>query len=168
MKVRVGLTAAGVVLGLAGPLATAAAAPSVASDGAAQVSTAGWGAHHACLVLSRKEVQCFATVAAMLTRSNQLLAVGSISCPLTLYTGSNYTGQALELTGQGYWMNLSDYGFDNATVSFIENGCGFHLAQEYWGGGYWYPGYTGHGPIAWTWVQVGKTPCHRCTSTRQM
>lgn len=130
------LGTAAISLALSSP--SLGAGPASASE--ASPSSSGG---QACLVLPNGDLECFASTSAMRYRSSQLLAAGSISCPVTLYSGANYTGRALELTGQGYWLNLSDYGFDNTTVSFQGTGCGFHLAQGQYGDGYWYPGYTG-------------------------
>jgi hypothetical protein len=105
----------------------------------------GWGSAKACMVSRRGAVECFATEAALRTRSDQIRGDGLMSggCPVYLYSGSGWTGNVLELWGRGGWMNLADWGFDKATVSFIGTGCGFHLAERAWGGGWWYPGYTG-------------------------
>jgi hypothetical protein len=110
----------------------------------------GWGSAKACLLPPSGAVECFATEAALKARSAQLRANSPTNgCPVTLYSGAGYTGDVFEVWGQGYWVNLANYGFDRATVSFIGTGCGFHLADHAWGGGYWYPGYTG--PWAATW-----------------
>lgn len=130
----VGATTMAAVVGL---FASVNLASATTAQSSAQGST------QACLVRPAGSVECFTTVAAMQAASGQLMATGAISCPVTLYTGASYTGRALELTGQGYWMNLSDYGFDNIAVSFKGTGCGFHLAQGQYGDGYWYPGNTG-------------------------
>jgi hypothetical protein len=91
------------------------------------------------------KIECFPTEAALRTRSDAMRADGALSsgCPVSLYSGSGWTGYVLELWGRGTWINLADWGFDNATASFIGSGCGFHLADYAWGGGWWYPGYTG-------------------------
>lgn len=128
------------VLVVAGSASGAGASPSGQPDLAH-----GWGSAKACMVPPNGKVQCFATEAALRARANQMRASGAMSgsCPVYLYTGSGWSGNVLELWGRGYWLNLADWGFDNATVSFIGTGCGFHLADHAWGGGWWYPGYTG-------------------------
>jgi hypothetical protein len=127
----------------------------------------GWGNAKACILPPDGAVECFANVAGLRARSDRLRAgalarsgalaragalangLTSASCPVVLFTGAGYTGNVLEVWPRGYWVNLADYGFDNATVSFYSYGCGFHLADYAWGGGWWYPGYTG--PWAATW-----------------
>lgn len=134
---------------------------STASAGASPVRQPdlahGWGSAKACMLPPNGVVECFATQAGLRARSDQLRsgpANGSMSalaggCPVVLFSGAGYTGNALEIWPQGYWVNLADYGFANVTVSFYSYGCGFHLADYAWGGGHWYPGYTG--PWAATW-----------------
>jgi len=141
-RTRIAASLAALAAAVLGPMAATAAA-AAAQPAAATNLRHGWGANEACLVHPDGKAECFSTVAAMRARSAQLAATTASFCPVTLYSGTNYTGQALELTGQGYWINLSDYGFDNVTVSFIGTGCGFHLAQGQYGAGYWYPGNTG-------------------------
>ncbi len=130
---------------VAGPMADASAAVIKGPEVATASSSAVWDTNRACLVVPNGMMQCFTTLAKMRARSAQLASsgVGTSYCPVTLFAGVNYTGQALEVTGQGYWINLSDYGFDNVAVSFAGTGCGFHLAQGTYGAGYWYPGNTG-------------------------
>lgn len=111
----------------------------------------GWGAARACLIWrSHGIAECFRTKAELDQRETQLRSLwtsssGTPTCadPLNLYTGSYYTGQQLVLWDEGYWQQLSDYGFADSTVSFVGGPCGFHLAEGDWGQGYWYPGYTG-------------------------
>lgn len=141
---------------LLGPLAGTARASTAGSPAAAGASvdlSRGWGKYGACMVKPDRTVECFADARGLKARSDQLSkgqsgtattnASASTWCPVYLYSGPSYTGQILELTSQYFWMNLSDFGFDNRAVSFIGYGCGFHLADYQWGGGYWYPGYTG-------------------------
>jgi hypothetical protein len=142
-------------------VALAVIAGSATSAGASPVRQPdlahGWGNAKACMVPPSGVVECFATEAAMRARSDQMRSTHSMhsdglmsgGCPVVLFTGSGYTGNVLEVWPQGYWVNLADYGFANATVSFYAYGCGFHLADYAWGGGWWYPGYTG--PWAATW-----------------
>ena len=100
----------------------------------------GWDDYDHCTVWAEGNVECVTGTSASTARRNQIALSG---CPVSLYRGSGYTGQELTLYPEGVWLNLSDFGFDNATVSFIGTGCGFHLAENQWGGGWWYPGYTG-------------------------
>jgi len=98
-------------------------------------------------------VECFATEAGLETAETQLRASAptssslspeaECSSPLDLYSGSNFTGLHLALWDEGYWQELSEYGFADLTRSFVGGACGFHLADGDWGEGYWYPGNTG-------------------------
>jgi hypothetical protein len=96
-----------------------------------------------CVIAIVGKLECFTNQSDFIKRSTQLRLATTTSCPVFLYTGANYTGTSIGIYVYGQWLNLAQYGFDNATVSFIGNGCGFHLADYQWGGGYWYPGYTG-------------------------
>jgi hypothetical protein len=132
-------------------LVVAGSAGSASASASGQPDLAhGWGRAKACMVPPNGAVECFPSEGALRARSNQMRTNGANagSCPVYLYTGSGWTGSVLELWGRGGWMNLADWGFANATVSFIGTGCGFHLADYAWGGGWWYPGYTG--PYAYT------------------
>jgi hypothetical protein len=62
---------------------------------------------------------------------------------LDLFSGPSFTGEELALVGRGYWQELSDYGFNKLTVSFLGGACAFHLASGNYGQGSWYPGNTG-------------------------
>ena len=119
---------------------------------------ASWGGAHACLIWrSHGDAECFRTEAELSARELQLRpaptdspvgattasTTSTCSSSLDLYSGSGYTGSHLALWDEGYWQELSYYGFDNITKSFIGGACSFHLAQGDWGQGYWYPGYTG-------------------------
>ena len=110
----------------------AAAAPVLANDPPS--------ADAACLINASGVMTCFSTAAAMQTQAS---AGPETTCPLFLYSGADYTGRLLQIDAQGYWLNLSDYDFADTTVAFAGTGCGFHLAQYDYGGGYWYPGNTG-------------------------
>lgn len=142
MRHHLGATVLAALALVVGPLSGIAGASYPPSDVSPNLVD-GWGNAQACLVAPGGTVECFATVAAMRAQASQLTATTGVSCPVSLYSGANYTGRVLELTGQGYWMNLASYGFDNVTVSFMGTGCGFHLAEDQFGAGYWYPGYTG-------------------------
>lgn len=116
MKRRLGVTVVVAVVALVGPLAVSASA----STGLSSSTKPGhsWGRNQACLVEPNGTSRCYATLAAMRSSPAQKEAAAAYSCPVTLYSGASYSGRALELTGQGYWINLADYGFNNATVSF--------------------------------------------------
>lgn len=119
--------------------------------------TGGWDGARACLIWrTHGVVECFRTDAGMATREAQLRSDGTsawsapdsattaeCSSSLDLYSGSNFTGLHLALWDEGYWQELSEYGFADTTRSFIGGACGFHLADGEWGEGYWYPGNTG-------------------------
>lgn len=107
----------------------------------------------ACLVLAGGGEQCFSSVSELQVAIGQEASrhgpratpEGALSCSVILFSGAGYSGQALGLTTPYEWINLVNYGFADAAVSFLSSGCGFHLAQGVNGGGYWYPGYTGPG-----------------------
>jgi hypothetical protein len=126
----------------------------------------GWGGAKACLVWrSHAILECFSTDSALKLRESQLKAqmastaktagaakaAASYVCssPLNLYSGMGFGGLHLALWDEGYWQQLSWYGFANATESFIDGACGFHLAQGNYGYGWWYPGYTGAWSYTW-------------------
>jgi hypothetical protein len=126
--------------------------PVVASfEGHSLNLASGWGDARACLIWrSRGIAECFRTEAELGQREIQLRSLAASSTatstcadPLNLYSGSYYSGLHLALWDEGYWQELSDYGFADLTVSFVGGPCGFHLADGDWGQGYWYPGYTG-------------------------
>jgi hypothetical protein len=127
--------------------------------------TQGWQGAQACLAWeSRGILECFATEAELEQAESQLAGGGagpvqgaaglsaggtiqpnttSCSSPLNLYSQSNYGGLHLALYDEGYWQELSYYGWAFLTRSFSGGACAFHLANGTWGSGYWYPGYTG-------------------------
>lgn len=130
--------------------------PNASFEGHTITLDSGWGGATACLIWrSHGIAECFATEEGLEAREHQLrptsttsnssslAATATCSSSLDLYSGSNYTGLHLALWDEGYWQELSDYGFDNSTRSFVGGACGFHLAQGYYGQGYWYPGNTG-------------------------
>jgi hypothetical protein len=115
----------------------------------------GWGAATACVIWrSHGIAECFRTNAELASREAQVRPSAAVhtsgaipdtstcSVSLDLYSGRNYTGLHLSLIDEGYWQELSYYGFDNTTVSFLGGACSFHLAQGNFGQGYWYPGNT--------------------------
>jgi hypothetical protein len=134
------LVALAALVGPLGALSTAADASRPGATGVVARQTAP-----ACLVGPTGTEECFSSVAAMQVHSSALVVQGTLTCSVVLWSGANYTGQALGLTQEAEWMNLANYGFANAAVSFSGSGCGFHLAQGVNGGGYWYPGNTGPG-----------------------
>lgn len=122
-----------------------------------------WGAARACLVWRQGGVvECFRTNQALDAREQQLspqrqqpkqagtgaasgTAAASFSCSssLNLYEHSWYGGRRVSYWDRGFWQNLSGAGFDNKMSSYVTGGCYAHLAENAWGGGWWYPGYTG-------------------------
>jgi hypothetical protein len=141
----------------ASSLAAAPSPETATFEGHSLDLAAGWGSAHDCLVWQRfGVVECFRTEAELAAREVQVKASGraaaaarataatpTCSASLDLYSGRNYTGLHLALRDEGYWQELSYFGFDNMTVSFLGGACSFHLAQNNWGQGYWYPGNTG-------------------------
>ncbi len=58
---------------------------------------------------------------------------------LKLYDGYSYTGQSLWLSARGFWMNLSQYSFNQKTSSYKVGGCSSYMADWSSGGGTWIP-----------------------------
>ncbi len=154
------------------PASTGTTAPGMATFNGKKINLAkGWGAAKACLVWrSHGIAECFSSEAQLDSRESSLRSTfagtgaevaaptaaspataGSFECSsaLNLYSGAGYTGWHLALWDEGYWQNLSWYGFGDVTASFIGGACGFHLAQGAWGAGWWYPGYTGAWAVAY-------------------
>jgi hypothetical protein len=111
----------------------------------------GWQGAKACLIWQSHHIaECFSTEKELQAReatlrpaTATLAATSTCSSSLDLYSGSKYTGSHISFWDEGYWQELSDYGFSDVTRSFIGGACGFHLANGNWGQGNWYPGYTG-------------------------
>lgn len=171
-----GLVALGSIAGFSSNAYAAAGPPTSEQPGPVAATFEGrtitlassWQGATACLIWrSHGVAQCFVTDAELIARENQLRPgsstsitsaaatrgtdlVDSSTCSssLDLYSGSNYSGLHLALWDEGYWQELSDYGFDKATRSFLGGACSFHLAQGDYGQGYWYPGDTG----AWSFA----------------
>lgn len=129
-----------------------------------------WGAAHACLVWRQGGVlECFRTPEAMRAFAAQLAsqhrpdaggtvsAFSAYSCSssLSLFDYGGYGGRELDFWDRGFWQNLGDYGFENATSSYIVGGCYAHLADYRDGAGWWYPGdtspYHGEPYMSWSW-----------------
>ena len=90
------------------------------------------GGSGACLIWRQHGIaECFGTDAALSAREAQLrsyqasAAASTCSSSLDLYSGRNYTGLHLAMWDEGYWQELSYYGFDNLTVSFLGGACAF-------------------------------------------
>lgn len=125
----------------------------------------GWGAAQACLIWRQGGVaECFRTGPELDARAAELVsswqaATGASAAPggtmeaeassyscsssLDLYDYSWYGGRRGSFWDRGFWQNLADFGFDNRVSSYVTGACPTHLAEYAWGGGYWYPGYTG-------------------------
>lgn len=122
-----------------------------------------WGGARACLVWRQGGiVECFRNAEALDAREAQLAprraapgrpgseptgavtAHYSASCSssLRLYEHNWYSGRRLSFWDRGFWQNLSDYGFEDRTSSYIVGGCWAYLAEHASGGGWWYPGTT--------------------------
>ena len=142
---------------------------------------AGWEGATACLVWRERGVlECYRTIGEARGRATLLEAearaaaarasVGARTTgasaasvafsswcggPLELYRNSWWGGQWIMFFDRGYWQNLGDYGFDDATSSYAVGPCYVHLAEHPWGGGYWYPGdtspYAAQGWMYWWW-----------------
>jgi hypothetical protein len=100
-------------------------------------------------------VECFGSVAALkaaeaaLSPQRAAMASPQTSCDsdLELFSGANYTGSELDIWDNGYWVNLSSYGWADVAVSFSNGACQSYLATGTNGSGSWYPS---SGP----WVSV--------------
>jgi len=58
---------------------------------------------------------------------------------LKLYNGYSYSGQSLWLSARGFWLNLSQYSFNQKTSSYKVGGCSTYMADWASGGGTWIP-----------------------------
>jgi hypothetical protein len=158
--------------------------PAVADfEGRAIDLAADWGDAKACLVWRQGGVlKCFRTAQAMHALAAQLApgraaqdaggqagggpastgtgavtAFSAYSCSssLRLFDYGGYGGRELDFWDRGFWQNLGDYGFENATSSYIVGGCYSHLADYRDGAGWWYPGatspYYGEAYMSWGW-----------------
>lgn len=134
-----------------------------------------WGDAHACIVWRQGGVfECFRTDAELDAREAKLslqsgaprepestsaspaVAYSSwCSSSLRLYDYNWYGGRRLSFWDRGFWQNLSDYGFEDRTSSYIVGGCYSYLAEHADGGGWWYPGpsfpYAGEPIMLWDW-----------------
>ena len=129
-----------------------------------------WGEARACLIWRQGGVmECFRTEAELDAREAQLRggqpAQASegptaarayswyCSSSLRLYEHDWFGGRRLSFWDRGYWQNLADYGFEDQASSYIVGGCYVHLAEDAWGGGWWYPGptypYAGEPVMGW-------------------
>jgi hypothetical protein len=151
------------------PSAAVEGGPVMADFEGHQIDLAGdWGEAQACLVWRQGGVlECFRSSAAMERRAHQLssqrgsgldggtaaapagrdgaiTAFSEFSCSssLSLYDYGGYGGRQVSFWDRGFWQNLGDYGFDNATSTYIVGGCYAHLAEYANGAGWWYPGDT--------------------------
>lgn len=112
--------------------------------------THGWGEATAC-TSDGTRTDCFRTEAQMDRFLGQQVHLASAcSSSLRLYSSTGFGGSVLNLTARGSWLNLSSYGFDNLTSSFIVGACDSFLASGAGGGGSWYPGSTTAGSSAGT------------------
>jgi hypothetical protein len=118
----------------------------------------------ACLVWTQGGVvECFSSVGQLKTTETQLRrrltgssgAVGGVSpntscySDLQLFSGPSFTGSEVDIWDVGIWVNLSNFGFANRTVSFSNGGCQSYLAKGPNGSVAWYPN---SGP----WVAVAN------------
>lgn len=62
------------------------------------------------------------------------------SSSLRLFQHGMFGGRVLYLSSRGLWFNLSPYGFNNMTSSFVVGACTVYLADGTNGSGSWYPG----------------------------
>jgi hypothetical protein len=168
---RAWVLGAGIVL-----LAALAAAPVGASDkedgtygifnGKVFDMTAGWGDATACYVNDGPLAVCFRTEAEMdewiaandaAVGADRALPTTRSSCSgsLRLYEDSGYSGSVLYLTTRLTWLNLSSYGFDQRTSSYIVGPCTATFADLQDGGGTWYPSYLTEAYDFSEWMVAG-------------
>lgn len=63
----------------------------------------------------------------------------AIVCTAELWEHGVNNGRKVTLSGQGYWINLAGFGFDNITSAFRLTGhCQFIFADGAGGAGYWW------------------------------
>lgn len=114
-----------------------------------------WGAATACVELTTI-VECFRTESALLAAHPRLVASSATvtsapqpvatsstcSSSLRLYRSTSYSGGVLYLTTRLVTFNLSSYGFDDDTSSYVVGACSasFYSAANL--GGSLYPGST--------------------------
>jgi hypothetical protein len=115
-----------------------------------------WDTATACAVVSAQDVRCFdsademnaavgtsspeaastSTSPSLSTTSTMSTATLSCSGWLYLYDGTNFTGRYLAFHDEGYWQNLSAWGFDNQMSSWWNNtGCTAYASWDANGGG---------------------------------
>lgn len=129
----------------------------------------GWGDAKACLVWRQGGVsECFRTEEELDAREAELAprreatatiwtASYSYSCSssLRLYEYNWYGGRRLSFWDRGWWQNLSDFGFEDRTSSYMVGACPVWLAEHADGGGYWYGGptypYAAEPVMYWWW-----------------
>jgi hypothetical protein len=125
----------------------------------------GWGLARACMVWRSVDVvECFRSEELMAAREAQILrelepglpgsggtasASWYCSSPLRLYEHASFGGRQLAFWDGGYWQNLTNWGFNDATSSFKTGSCYSYMAEHIWGGGAWYYGNTS--PYTWTY-----------------
>lgn len=108
-----------------------------------------WEGAKACAV-GADTPRCFRTVAeleAFEAPKHEAVAdvqAAAATCPssLRLHSGSFHSGAVVSLSKRWSWINLSAYGFDNATSSYRIGGCDSAFASGVGGGGSRYPGNT--------------------------
>ena len=76
------------------------------------------------------------------------LAQSNCSSSVRLFDGTSYTGSMLSLSLRSMNINLSTYGFDNATSSYKIGACDSEFYYSANGGGAVYPGNTSAGAQA--------------------
>ncbi|MEE9415855.1 MAG: hypothetical protein V3V01_11260 [Acidimicrobiales bacterium] len=73
------------------------------------------------------------------------------SSSLRLYKNTSYSGSTLWITSRGFWLNLSNYGYNQSVSSYKVGACSSIFADYNNGGGAWYPtAYTKKWKISWT------------------
>lgn len=118
----------------------------------------GWGEAAACLVLPTG-AECFRSIDMLTEReaatggrqglageealasvAQEVVGILAVcSTPLRLYDGTFLGAPVLSIATRGLWINLSTYGFDNRTSSYLVGACAVELAAGTNGAGGRYP-----------------------------
>jgi hypothetical protein len=112
----------------------------------------GWQGAQGCAVFSANDVRCFDTRAQLRDAVAAAARAGTAAAPndaappppscggsstsVQLFSGTDWSGNELVLSGTSGWVNLADYGFDNDMESWANSKtCNATLADGTAGGG---------------------------------
>jgi hypothetical protein len=99
-----------------------------------------WEGARACLAVAGRATRCFRSRGEMRAAAGTGLGKG-LNCgsSLDLYGQPWMAGSEVSIYARGVWINLSSFGFDNATSSYVVGACSVSLASGANGGGSLYP-----------------------------